>query len=100
MAENPDEARILIVEYSGLGGRLQQIRRKIVDSHSRAVEMALSQLRPALPPLNAEIVARCWVGGVYESVFHWLEQPATLRPSAQIVARAVAEFNLRGAGAL
>jgi AcrR family transcriptional regulator len=100
MAENPDEARILIVESSGLSTRLQKIRREIVESHSRSVEMALSQLRPALPKLDAELVAHCWVGSVYESVFHWLEQPAARRPSAKAVARAVAEFNLRGVGAL
>jgi hypothetical protein len=56
-----------------------------------------------LPLLNAdvngEIVARCWVGSVYESVFHWLEQPAARRPPADHVARAVADFNLRGSGA-
>ena len=95
MAENPDEARILIVESSGLGARLQKIRRGVVDSHSRSVEMALSQLRPAL---DAELIAHCWVGSVYESVFHWLEQPAGRRPSAETVAAAVAEFNLRGIG--
>jgi AcrR family transcriptional regulator len=100
MAENPDEARILIVESSGLSPRLQKIRRKTVDSHSRAVEMALSQLPSAHPPLDAGLVARCWVGSVYESVFHWLEQPAARRPPAKTVARAVADFNLRGAGAL
>jgi AcrR family transcriptional regulator len=98
MAENPDEARILIVESSGLGARLQQIRRTIVDSHVRSVEQALLELLP--PPSNADVIARCWVGGVYESVFHWLEQPAAQRPPAAEVARAVADFNLRGAGAL
>ncbi len=98
MAENPDEARILIVESSGLGARLQKIRRTIVDSHSRSVELALSLLRS--PPPNVEIVARCWVGGVYESVFHWLELPIAKRPPAELVASAVAEFNLRGVGAL
>ena len=96
MAENPDEARILIVESSGLGGRLEQIRRGIVDSHARSVEQALAQLRPALTPLEPTLVARCWVGSVYESVYHWLEQPAAQRPPAETVARAVADFNLRG----
>jgi len=97
MAGNPDEARILTVESSGLGERLQQIRRKIVDSHARAVEKAIALLCPSL---NAELVARCWVGSVYESVFHWLEQPASRRPAAETVARTVADFNLRGIGAL
>ena len=99
MAENPDEARILIVESSGLDERLQRIRRGIVDSHARSVEMALSQLRPALPAFDPALVARCWVGGVYESVYHWLEQPAAQRPEAKTVATAVADFNLRGIGA-
>ena len=100
LAENPDEARILIVESSGLSARLQKIRRTIVDSHSRSVEMALSQMRAALAPMNPALAARCWVGGVYESVFHWLEQSAKERPAAQAVARAVADFNLRAVGAL
>ena len=98
MAENPDEARILIVESSGLGARLEQIRRGIVDSHARSVEKALSQLGFALPPLNPTLVARCWVGSVYESVYHWLERPIR-RQAAKTVASAVADFNLRGIGA-
>jgi TetR/AcrR family transcriptional regulator, fatty acid metabolism regulator protein len=97
MAENPDEARILIVESSGLDARLQEIRRRIVASHAGAVEKAITLLRPEL---NAEVTARCWVGSVYEAVFHWLEQPAAKRPPAAEVARAVADFNLRGIGAL
>ena len=100
MAENPDEARILIVESSGLSARLQQIRRTIVDSHSRSVEMALSQMHAALTPMDPALASRCWVGSVYESVFHWLEQPAKERPAAQAVAHAVADFNLRAVGAL
>jgi hypothetical protein len=100
MAENPDEARILIVESSGLGARLKQIRRRIVDSHARSVEKALLQLRSALPPLDPTLVAPCWVGSVYESVYHWLEQPITRRHRSLTVASAVAEFNLRGIGAL
>ena len=100
LAENPNEARILIVESSGLGPRLEQTRRGIVDSHARSVEKALSQLRTNLPHLDPELVARCWVGSVYESVYHYLEQPPARRPSAKTVASVVAEFNLRGIGAL
>ena len=100
MVENPDEARILIVESSGLSTRLQQIRRRIIDSHARSVEMALSQMRDVLAPIDPVLAARCWVGSVYESVFHWLEQPAGERQPAQAVARAVADFNLRAIGAL
>jgi TetR/AcrR family transcriptional regulator, fatty acid metabolism regulator protein len=97
MAGNPDEARILIVESSGLEARLQEIRRRIVGSHAGAVEKAIALLRPEL---NAAVAARCWVGSVYEAVFHWLEQPAAGRQPAAEVARAVADFNLRGIDAL
>lgn len=100
MAENPDEARILIVESSGLGARLEEIRRRIVDSHARSVEQALLKVRSGFPPLDPALVARCWVGSVYESVYHWLEKPSARRGPARTVASAVAEFNLRGIGAL
>jgi len=100
MADHPDEARILIVESSGLGARLEQIRRQIVNSHARSVEDALSNMYSILPRLDPELVARCWIGSVYESVYHWLELPTAQRQPAQTVASAVAEFNLRGIGAL
>ena len=100
MAENPDEARILIVESSGLSERLQHIRRAIVASHSRSAEMALTQLWTGLPRLDPGLAARCWIGSVYESVFHWLELPPAQRPPAESVAKTVAEFNLRAVGAL
>jgi TetR/AcrR family fatty acid metabolism transcriptional regulator len=100
MAENPDESRILIVESSGLGARLELIRRGIVNSHARSVEKALLQLRSTLPSLDPTLVARCWVGSVYESVYHWLEQPIARRHAAKTVASTVAEFNLRGIGVL
>jgi AcrR family transcriptional regulator len=96
LAENPSEARILIVESSGLGSDLEKIRRKIIDSHTRSVEQAIAQVRPAAQAFEPELLARCWVGSVYESVYHWLEQPASRRHPAAVIARTVAEFNLRG----
>jgi len=99
LAENPDEARILIVESSGLTPQLEAVRRKIVSSHARGVQNALSQLSRRLPDMDAAVVARCWVGAVYEAVYHWLETPAAERMPATRLARAVAEFNLRGIGA-
>jgi AcrR family transcriptional regulator len=99
LAEHPEEARILIVESSGLGARLEEARRKIISSHARSVERALSHLAEELPPLKPSIVARCWVGAVYEAVYYWLKQPADERISAKSLAIEVAGFNLRGIGA-
>jgi hypothetical protein len=38
-------------------------------------------------------------GAVYQAAWWWLELPAQSRPSAEAVAREVAEFNLQGIGA-
>lgn len=99
LAEHPEEARILIIESSGLGKRLEAIRRKIVGSHTRSVEMALVALSSRLPPMETAVAATCWVGAVYEAVFHWLEQPPDRRLPAEHLALAIVEFNLRGIGA-
>ncbi len=97
LAENPDEARILIVESSGLGGRLEAIRRGIVSCHVRGVQSALETLE--LPGVNPAIAARCWVGAVYEAVYAWLESPEKERISPTELAKIVSAFNLRGVGA-
>lgn len=99
LARNPEEARILIVESSGLSARLEQIRRGVIATHARAVEQALAGLSGRLAPMDAAVASRCWVGAVYEAAYHWLELPEEQRPPAEALARAVAEFNLRGIGA-
>lgn len=98
LSSHPGEARILIVESSGLSPQLEQIRRSVIANHSRAVEDALRLLAPTLPPLDLAITARCWTGAVYEAVYSWLESPRTNRPSAQALAEGVSRFNLRGIG--
>jgi AcrR family transcriptional regulator len=99
LAENPEEARILIVESSGLGKRLEAVRREVIESHTKSVEQALRTLADRLPPLDATVVASCWVGAVYEAVYRWLGQAQGVRPPAEHLAEAIAEFNLRGIGA-
>ena len=97
LAEHPNEARILIVESSGLGPVLEKARRKVVESHARSVEKAL--VACGLGLVNPAIAARCWLGAVYESGYHWLELTAAERPPAPDVAQTVASFVLRGVGA-
>ena len=46
LAAHPEEARILIVESSGLNRDLEQIRRSIIASHTRGVEQGLRLLAP------------------------------------------------------
>jgi AcrR family transcriptional regulator len=99
LAENPEKARILIVESSGLGRQLEAVRRRVIESHTRSVEMALRRLADRLPPLDPGVVASCWVGAVYEAVYRWLARPPQERPLANRLAEAIASFNLRGIGA-
>ena len=99
LAENPEEARILIVECSGLGRRLEDLRRQIIASHTRGVEQALGAVANRLPALDASVAASCWVGAVYEAVSRWLESPAESRAPAARLAETIARFNLGGIGA-
>jgi len=99
LAENPEEARILVVESSGLGKRLEAVRRKVIESHTRGVEGALCALEGQLPPLDAAVVASCWVGAIHEAVYRWLDSAQDERPPAGRLADAIAAFNLRGIGA-
>jgi AcrR family transcriptional regulator len=99
LAGNPHEARILIVESSGMTPRLAKVRRTIIASHSRSVERALMSASDSLPRQDSHTVASCWVGAVHEAVYQWLETPKGQREKADALAREVAQFNLRAIGA-
>jgi AcrR family transcriptional regulator len=99
LAANPEEARILIVESSGLSKRLEDVRRRVIASHTRSVEQALAALPDRLPQLDPAVAASCWVGAVYEAVYRWLERPVEDRLPAARLAESIARFNLRGIGA-
>jgi AcrR family transcriptional regulator len=99
LAEHPDEARILIIESSGLSARLAKVRRSIIASHCRSVEQALTSVSDSLPKLDPRVVASCWMGAVLESVYQWLESPKQKHISAEVLAKEISCFNLRGIGA-
>lgn len=100
LVSHPHEARVLIVESSGLGKRLDHVRRAIIESHTRGVGKALQALQDRNPTsMNIDVAASCWVGAVYEAVFAWLRTPARRRPAAGSLARAIVTFNLRAVGA-
>jgi AcrR family transcriptional regulator len=99
LAEHPDEARILIVESSGLSERSAKVRRSIIASHCRSVEQALTSISGSLPRLDPRVVASSWVGAVHESVYQWLQSPKKQRIPAGYLAKEISCFNLRGIGA-
>ncbi|MGP8245954.1 MAG: TetR/AcrR family transcriptional regulator [Bryobacteraceae bacterium] len=96
LAGNPAEARILM-EAKTLGGRLEEARRAIIESHVRSVAAALELAAPSVEAQDRNIVARCWVGAVLEAAMEWLAMPEGNRAEPGHLARVVASFNLRGA---
>ena len=95
LVENPQEARILIVESSGLSPRLEKVRRAILRQQAEQVSHSLELASANLSVANPAIAAHCLVGAVYEALYSWLEQPVSERLPAIEAARAVADYNSR-----
>jgi AcrR family transcriptional regulator len=95
LAENPKDARILIVESSGLSPRLEKARRAILRQQAEQVCQSFELASDAIFVADPAIAARCLVGAVFESLCSWLEQSPTDRPPVAQIARAVADYNSR-----
>jgi len=91
-ARKPDQARILVVESSGLSPRLDRTRRAILLQQEDRLRRILESAPGLFAVENTTIAARCMVGAAFEALYRWLEENPKIRMSAQEVARAVADF--------
>jgi TetR/AcrR family transcriptional regulator, fatty acid metabolism regulator protein len=95
LARNPRQARMLIVESSGLSPRLEKVRRDILGGHARRVVEAIEANLSVFTSEYPAVAARCLVGAVFESLCSWLETAESERLSAEEIARVTAEYNIK-----
>jgi AcrR family transcriptional regulator len=92
-AENPEQARILIVESSGLSPRLEKTRRAILSELEDRLRQIFESKPSQFSVKNTVIAARCIAGATFEAAYCWLEENPKTRMPATEVARVVAQFN-------
>ena len=95
LAKNPQEARIIFVQSSGLSPRLEQVRRSLLWQQADECCKTLLANPEVFSAVNSSIAARCLVGSVFEALCYWLEESPNDRLSTAEVARAVVDFNSR-----
>lgn len=98
LAQNPEQARILIVESSGLSPRLDKTRRSIVAQQVSELKQMIESVPARFRVENTVIAARCIAGATFETVYSWLEEDPKIRLPVAEVAKAVARFNTRAVG--
>jgi len=95
LAQRPDQARILLIESSGLSPRLEKTRREILAHQEDQTRTILESAPEVFSVENTTIAARCMVGAAFEALTRWLEEDPNTRMPVAEVARAVSQFNTR-----
>ena len=90
-------AKIALVQAVGLGAIFEERRRAINNRLTGIIQSRLERAAAngSIPPLQAEITARAWVGALNEVVIHWIYTGA---PPLEESLPALKEFLLRSIG--
>ena len=91
-------AKIVLVQAVGLGAAFEQRRRAINDRFVAILQQRIEKgiEDGSLPPQNAELAARAWVGALNEIVIHWIY---TGTPDLETATPEIKAFLLRSIGA-
>lgn len=91
-------AKIVLVQAVGLGAAFEQRRRGINDRFVAIIQRRIEKgIRDgSLPPQNAELAARAWVGALNEIVINWIYTGA---PDLETAAPEIKAFLARSIGA-
>ncbi len=91
-------AKIVLVQAVGLGAAFEQRRRAINDRFVAIIQRRIEKgIRDgSLPPQNAELAARAWVGALNEIVTNWIY---TGSPDLETAAPEIKTFLARSIGA-
>ncbi|MBK9781468.1 MAG: TetR/AcrR family transcriptional regulator [Anaerolineales bacterium] len=67
-------AKVALVQAVGLGAVFEERRRAINDRLTRLIQSRLetAATEGSIPPLNADLTARAWVGALNEVVTNWI----------------------------
>ncbi|MCX6068374.1 MAG: TetR/AcrR family transcriptional regulator [Chloroflexi bacterium] len=90
-------AKIVLVQAVGLGTAFEARRREINDRFAKIIQARLERavLDKSIPPRQAELAARAWVGALNEVVIHWIY---TGEPDLESAIPALQIFLLRSIG--
>jgi AcrR family transcriptional regulator len=90
-------AKIALVQAVGLGAVFEERRRALNNRLTALIQSRLERAAAdgSIPPLQAEITARAWVGALNEVVIHWIY---TGTPPLEESMPALKEFLLRSIG--
>lgn len=91
------QAKVLLVQASGLGNTFEQKRLAINDRFAGLIAMYLQEAVDVgeIAPLDTEVIAHAWMGAIYNLVIRWVY---TGEPDSERIVQALVPMLLQSVG--
>ena len=91
------QAKVLLVQASGLGNTFEQKRLTINDRFAGLIAMYLQEAVDVgeIAPLDTEVIAHAWMGAIYNLVIRWVY---TGEPDSERIVQALVPMLLQSVG--